>query len=783
MRPVFKSRGRAGNTTQLGRKPAKHAAKPKAKPGPKKRSLTKAEKIKRDAELQAAHKLKMAKKRAARQTDQFTPAAEVAQMQKMMHPKAKKSDHFVVTDSMLAFARGKMNASKTLAREVFKQAMPMPGIVPTGNPSLAMDDNMSNAIAWAANAIYAGAFQQGVTFMGYPYLSELATRAEYRRISEVIATEMTRKWITIKAEPLSDDELQTGVPDEEVDKDNPFAVGQNDDDDEAQLDLDAATAGTLDQDDEDATDDPRTDAEQLAGDAFPPQGGGSKGPQRLEDNKDTGEIGEDPNALNPEEEELNDAKAAAAQEKDKRVQELEDEFERLGVRDAFKKMAEYDGFFGRAHLFLDIMPGKGDEEDQNDDGETDENNTGGTPQNAISFASRGVEDDEEEAGTKPEPKSKSKAEDEPGPADQIAYADDQELVMPIGDGQNKITMAKVRKGSFKRVKAVEAIWCYPANYNSDNPLRPDWYKPNTWFVMGKEVHASRLLTFIGREVPDMLKPAYSFGGLSLSQMAKPCVDNWLRTRQSVGDIIQAFSVFVLKTNMSTTTMEDGNQVYKRAEFFNMVRSNTGMMMLDKETEEFENVSAPLSTLDTLQSQSQEHICSVTGIPLVKYTGISPAGLNASSEGEIKVWYDWIKAYQLALFQSNLTRIFHLAQINIWGKVDPDLSYEFADLNELTEEEKANLRKIEADTDKTLIDASVIDPAESRQRLRDDADGPYAGLNVNDLPTPPAPPAPPTLMGPGGQPPGPGGKAPPGGKPGQAQPKPAQPDASVAQPEA
>jgi hypothetical protein len=36
---------------------------------------------------------------------------------------------------------------------------------------------------------------EGITFLGYAYLAELAQRPEYRMISETIATEMTRKWI------------------------------------------------------------------------------------------------------------------------------------------------------------------------------------------------------------------------------------------------------------------------------------------------------------------------------------------------------------------------------------------------------------------------------------------------------------------------------------------------------------------------------------------------------------------------------------------------------------
>ena len=66
-------------------------------------------------------------------------------------------------------------------------------------------------------------------------------------------------------------------------------------------------------------------------------------------------------------------------------------------------------------------------------------------------------------------------------------------------------------------------WSYPGVYNSSDPLAEDFYKPHTWYVFGKEVHRSRFLTLLSREVPDMLKPAYSFGGISMSQL---CSRRW-----------------------------------------------------------------------------------------------------------------------------------------------------------------------------------------------------------------------------------------------------------------
>lgn len=301
------------------------------------------------------------------------------------------------------------------------------GVLPSGNTGLAMDSAVGAVQSWANGFALSGYFSEGITFLGYAYLSELAQRPEYRVISETIATEMTRKWIRFTS---------------------------NDGEDKAD-----------------------------------------------------------------------------------KIAELEAEFKRLNVRDIFCRAAEQDGFFGRGHIYIDT-------------GDTD---------------------------------------------------DADELQKPIGDGWDKLSVTKFSKKPIKALRTVEAVWCYPTNYNSSDPLKDNWYRPDSWYVQAKIVHTTRLITLIGREVPDLLKPTYSFGGLSLSQMCKPYVDNWLETRQSVNDIISMFSVFLLATNLGETLQADGDQLFRRAELFNLVRSNRGLMMIDKDSEDFKNVAAPLSGLDVLQA--------------------------------------------------------------------------------------------------------------------------------------------------------------------------------------
>lgn len=423
-----------------------------------------------------------------------------------------------------------------------------------GQPLLAMDSTPNMGGDFAALAL-GGYFKEGLGFLGYPYLAELTQRAEYRRPVEIIAEEMTRKWISF------------------------------------------TTTG---------------------------------------DNK-----------------------------KGNKLKKLEAAFKQFNVKDYFRKSAEGDGNFGRHQLFMDL----GDADDQ------------------------------------------------------------QELMRPLVTDQRKLG-----KGCFKGLRSVEAIWSYPSAFNAWDPLDEHYYKPQQWYVQAKAVHTSRLLTFVSRPLPDILKPAYCFGGLSLSQIMKPYVDNWLETRQSVNDLIQMFSTSVLKTDMGNALSGgDGKSLFNRVDMFNRTRTNRGTFVIDKNEEEFENVTAQLSGLDKLQAQAQEHMSAVSGIPLVILLGITPSGLNASSDGEIRTFYARIKDLQERLFRPNLQTLLEIIQLHLFGTIDPEIGFEFEPLWEDDAKTTADTEKAEADTANVYIQGGVIHPEEERERLSNKKDGMYAGVDLSGPP--------------------------------------------------
>lgn len=292
-----------------------------------------------------------------------------------------------------------------------------------------------------------------------------------------------------------------------------------------------------------------------------------------------------------------------------------------------------------------------------------------------------------------------------------------------------MSAALVKKGKLN-FRVIEPFWSYPNRYNSTDPLADDFYVPSTWWVMSQEIHRTRFVPMVSRAMPDMLKPAYAFGGMSLSQMILKDVQEWHTTRDAVSALIRSFSTSVLTTDMNSVMESGGSeQVEMRAKLFNGFRDNSGLFMLNK-GEEFANISTPLGTLDHLQAQAQEHIASVAGIPLVVLTGITPSGLNASSEGELQVWAQRVHSMQEHLFNEPLRAVIDVIQLDQFGSIDPEIVFDFEPLKEANEEEEGKARRNSAEMDQIYANIGWIGPDEGRQYLAANPDSPYSMINFS-----------------------------------------------------
>ena len=360
-------------------------------------------------------------------------------------------------------------------------------------------------------------------------------------------------------------------------------------------------------------------------------------------------------------------------DKTAKISKIEECLARIKAKDHFRMAAEHDGLYGRGQIYIEVKTPKGDV---------------------------------------------------------MASEDDEELRTPlIADPK------KIKKGALIGLRTIEPVWTYPSAYNANNPLARDYYIPGAWYVLNKTVHSSRLMTMVSRPAPDLLKASYNFGGLSLSQMAEPYVNNWLRTRDSISDMLHSYSTSGLKTDLATLMADpdDSSAMVARAEAFTTTRDNRGLMILDKDAEEFFQFNTPLSGLKDLQEQAAGHLSMVSSIPPLKLFGIAPSGLNASGDGEMQVFYDYVTSMQVMIFSDPLNKLMEVVQLSEFGVIDPDITWSFEPLAEMTDKEIADINKTNADADVSLVNAGIIAPEESRTRLANDERSGYNSIDIADVP--------------------------------------------------
>lgn len=285
----------------------------------------------------------------------------------------------------------------------------------------------------------------------------------------------------------------------------------------------------------------------------------------------------------------------------------------------------------------------------------------------------------------------------------------------------------ITKGSLEGFTVIEPMWSTPSMYNANDPLASDFFKPKQWWVMGKNVHHSRLLTLIMRPVSDMLKPAYNFYGESMTQLMLPYTQRSQMILDSVAEVIKMFSLTGLKTDLSPLLSgEEGgaNELIARTEAFRAGRQNDAIALVDKETEEFFQINTPLTGLDTLIDKYTVMQAYPAKIPVLKLFGTPTAGLGNTSDGEFRSFYDTVSAQQEAFLLPQLKTVIDCIQLSLFGNIDEDIEFKFNPLYQLDDNERADVNLKKATTAQIYIQEGVIDNEEARQMLNEDEESGY-----------------------------------------------------------
>lgn len=231
-----------------------------------------------------------------------------------------------------------------------------------------------------------------------------------------------------------------------------------------------------------------------------------------------------------------------------------------------------------------------------------------------------------------------------------------------------------------------------------------------------EVHESRLIVFPGIFVSNQQRIRRHGWGNSI----------FVRLMQPVADFQMAYGGAAhLMTDMSQAVYKvvglagliashNDAAITKRAQVIDMTRSVCRAILIDSQ-EDFERQATPLTGIPEMLDRFAHRLAAAAEMPVTLLMGMSPSGLNATGDADIRNWYDHIQGLQKKHLTPRIERLLRLIMLAKDGPtkgVEPsNWTVKHRPLWQLTDLEQATLRMNQSTTDVAYVTAGVLTPEE------------------------------------------------------------------------
>lgn len=220
-----------------------------------------------------------------------------------------------------------------------------------------------------------------------------------------------------------------------------------------------------------------------------------------------------------------------------------------------------------------------------------------------------------------------------------------------------------------------------------DPLSPDFYKPKTYEVVGHSVDPSWFNAFYGLPVSQVLKPMYKYMGMSLIENAYNAIVNDEIMNKAIPNIVYRSSVVNYKIMGLKESLKMGEeaQVLKYINTTENTKSLLNATITDGD-DAVEVVSRELAGLEGLDQRSAYRLSAALGVPATVLWGKSPDGMNATGQGDLENFYNFIEVWQTRWY-NNLRWFYRILTACVTGRDDVEFELEWNKANLISPQQK------------------------------------------------------------------------------------------------
>ncbi len=266
----------------------------------------------------------------------------------------------------------------------------------------------------------------------------------------------------------------------------------------------------------------------------------------------------------------------------------------------------------------------------------------------------------------------------------------------IGDGaantEAPLDPAKMKKGGLKYLTVLDRDTLTPGELDLD-VASEGFRAPKCWNLaagdVSKKLHPSRVVIFYG--IPPITSWDTEFGVSVLSGQVD-AIKRVDEVATNVNSLVYEAKVDVLKIpNLMKQLAARGasfeTEMLRRLTLAATGKGLSGMLVIDAD-EEYEQKSATFGSIPDVMDRFAQLCSAASGIPMTLLFGMSPAGLNATGESDVRLYYDRIRVGQTVVMTPAMAILDECLIMSSLGNRPDDLFYKWKPLWQPSENDTA-----------------------------------------------------------------------------------------------
>jgi phage-related protein (TIGR01555 family) len=248
-------------------------------------------------------------------------------------------------------------------------------------------------------------------------------------------------------------------------------------------------------------------------------------------------------------------------------------------------------------------------------------------------------------------------------------------------------------------------------------------EPNADMTMTgvQNVHHSRVIRAIGIKLPFFQAITEQMWGESVLERLWDRLIAFDNATMSAASLIDRANLRTVQIENLREIVGAGGAMYDgliaQMEMMREFQVNEGITLLDK-NDVFASTSYTFSGLSDVLLQLGQQLSGASTIPLVRLFGQSPAGLSATGESDMRIYYDGINTRQNTELRQPVDLLLRVMWRHVHGKAAPkDLDFNFTPLWQMTATDKVNNAKTSAETVIGAYEAGLTKRSSSLEELR------------------------------------------------------------------